>query len=612
MRKGVKLDILINYVKNRDNDLTLTAKELKEIDLNGTDILRLKEKGYLERVERGQYIFVDRDNVINKKCEEEKSLEYYLLQCLKKDDFETISDLLESNYNYSSRMRRNEINLYIFLFSQIGELKPTLKDKWRELEKSEILIGSTPAFRRLVSDVIYMNMKKAQQVLITLKGLSEEQNNLLSSLMSRINDSIREVYANMGILIGEKNFDALSNMLREVNNKRKFTHVELYIWRLCWDYKLLKDKHIIPQIKESNSDSVFVLIDNNDFFRAIQFADKGSYIHRILTEICVLLEKEKNNVIENKSNKNNGTCENPLIKAAKVCLGLYMKEQKKSGFEELIDSLMKIDLLNHDESFSETLSVLKGLEDEDFSLDFSLYTKKFYEALENKNFDLAEAYIQVLENANKVFNKNLLLSGLSKILELKKAQQEFIKSVQDDKEEEIEIFELTGEKEVDSSMDTTDLINEIHNSLLKSKGLIIIDSSSIQNNYELELLSGLAKDMVIERVFMEGRNKIVFRYLEQDNHNFNSCLQAMIAAKKAKNYEKCLEIGLMMLRNFREVPTSVFINIALCYERLEDYKNALTYISLGDGYAHLRGEKVDFNAWKQTLKERIKSKIIYA
>ena len=487
-----KLNILYDHFLNRD---CLTTKLLNEIGFSSYDITKLIENNIIKREKKGLYLFLDYDGLLEygkqlislkeydkgNKCFEKCFIHdpsntnvafRLLLRAIDIDDYNSAFKLCDIISRQDNIYYNSDVNFYLFLLSQIADAPEEYVNYTKFMHYSELELPTNynNQFNSIYNDIRAFCLKKkfkpALSLLIDTAKKKEKmsiQDIISIKLLSKVVDKNKENKNIISEYIIEKKYNELIRYLEDKKNKQKLGSLERNVLILSKQYLYIKDKRIIPKIKECDSENLFDLINAHDYKKALDVScsnwkenasNEKNLIRFILEDICDFIKSieydetivkddntdNKNDIISNETStkkdnnqtkhiniKDNGINDfvsvisyllNDEIDKAFECLNIYMDNTHKGEFKFLIVNLIKLGLLKKDFSFSEAMIELSLMNKDNYNINISKYIQEFYLSISEKKYDKARIYLDILSKSNDIGICSINLDNLYKLLSL--------------------------------------------------------------------------------------------------------------------------------------------------------------------------------------------------
>jgi len=649
---------LTKLYKGVVNNCELTTRQLNEMGFNSHDITALLERGTLQRKKRGQYTFtsfaelMDYANKLikNKDFEElnntykrgfemnpsdEKLCLQLFYRSLKSETegFKYLDVLLKS----SIPSIRADGNLFLYLLFNLGTCPAEYLDIAKNITFEDVKICDNyrhinsekqNLIRRLIFDDRYACASKHLNEL-----LSEQKVYVQDLILKRLLRKMA-VYKNnnMRIIIRdikESNYRRVIEFLVKRSHKEKLSLKEQYILKLAQLIINIIEKNQMPKLQSIETTNVYEAIDKNDFQKALELAksynasnnldNNQSEFYLLLSDVCDLLYPKKNQT--NEKNDTNVSfskvVESLISKDYNLALSLlksYLLSINKSEYEEIIIELIALDLSEKNVLFTNSMTFLTEVSDLNFTLDVSLYIKKFYQALAQNDLVNAKRCLNII-NASKKYpkdsafiltlNSSLVVISTSKIKKEIKSESE-VQTHQDTlgKLEESKPVQknnpqrqnhLENQNNCESLSQTEVFISEKFAELKSGRGMVLL--KPMPENRIKEIMGIVKKNPDFTGFVIEDElgQRVVIRYTPYmpELLNIQSLRSKGDRAYSLGAYQECIS-HYQELLHLRNPQTYVYVKIGLANLKMQKNKIALEYLTVANELSKIRKEKFDF------------------
>lgn len=636
IREMIKL-----YIKNGD----VSTKELNSLKFNSGDLTRMKnEMGIIQSNGRGHYK-VDSNLLLKHSIklynigdlEEAYNVLYrvYLdnkdnllvvynlfLYSILQNKYETVFECLDilSN-NDSDFYSEADINFYIYLLGVSKNLPekyvPFMKcikftdvrsktgdqdsDNYHNMIRSSAVNNLFPKAYSLVSKT--SNDIGDKVIIFLLKKIMEIQKNEREDLLNFINS---------------KDYEGFIDYLTDLGEYRNLSILEEKILSVASDIVQVDINNVLPVVKDINVDSKspFMAIDNKDYRLAIKLqseynkknniSNESNIMYLLLRDICYVMDefnrkkksKEDDKLIKQiddvlnpfKTQIDDKLIENILsmlvtlnIEGACLLVDSYLSNIDKKEYSYLIKYLIKISVLEEDNSFSKPMMALSMMSNGSFKFVISEYILSFYECLARKKFEEARVYLDIIMKSKELGQSELIVNGMEKVLENAKNESDKLGRRGYDYVSSDKIYSFE------------DLKTGYTLEQLKDRGIVLCDFNKEDKERVLEIVNHLPNvEMFV--VSDANKKKYVFRYKECSNlsqqEDFIRILQSAINEFSLGNDEKALEFYKSYLSVTPVLNSSLFARIGLLSMKLFRKDMALDYFIVAETLRNF--ENIDF------------------
>lgn len=655
----IEMSIYDKFIDKKE----LTTKELLELGLNSHDLTNLVSEGKIRRVRRGFYDLEKCDGLFNyanilasKKYKNYERFHQALNRCLEiepnngkvhtrilldslhKNNFEQAVESIRILSNSSNDAYKRDANLWLFMLSFVTELPVDLKEKVSSLKLEDVLTREDDLryddklsqnkirsnifnykFSYASDDLNELNIKKKPiYFLITEKLLNmvkyydmRNQQNISNLLIDGKYEEVRD------LLIKDRDLHGLS-----VTNKEILIILEDLIG-------VINDKRV-PEVENMpDSDYLYVEIQKHNYERALQLyrdfpvknvscgvKSVGLLLERINEEINKLNKEEVrtlsvgNDIFVNITN----ALQSGDVDKAFLLLDQYLESIDKKQYKNYIANLIKLDVLNGDKGFVESMHELSCVGREKELFDVALYIQDFYFNLVNKNFMKAAVYLNLISMSKSLGGVEVEVSQMRRTL-IDEAFKNNIKEsdlglvgkeeviVEDDLSEEIvapEIEDLPITYTLGDAID--DVVNEVN--LLMLEPMSDEEISFVTDTCQA---TDCVQSIVIEEE--DGTKRVFLRYYDKNGPYVDISGTLRLANFKYKNreYEEAIELFERVLPKIENPRSFIYSKLGIAYRNItkdNDYSKAIDYLTLATAASASEENVVDYTDLINKLKFR--------
>jgi len=656
-----EMSIYDKFIDNKE----LSTKELLELGLNSHDLTKLVNEGKIRRVRRGFYDLDKCDGLFNyasilasrkyknydrfqqaiKRCLEidpnnGKVHTRLFLDSLHKNNFEQAIESIKVLSNGENEAYNRDANLWLFMLSFITELDEDLREKVSSLKLEDVLTleDDLRYEDKLSQNKIRSNIfnykfsqasdtlssldikKKLIYILITEKLLSmvkyydiKNQNNISNLLVDGKYDEVRE------LLIKNRDLHGLS-----VSNKEILIILEDLIG-------VINDKKI-PEVENMpDSDYLFVEIQKHNYERALKlyrdFSVKnvsrsvksvGLLLERINEEISKLRKEDLPRTLSVGSDVFVGitnSLQSGDVDKAFLLLDQYLESINKKQYKNYIANLIKLDVLNGDRGFVESMHELSCVGRDRELFDVALYIQDFYFNLINKNFMKAAVYLNLISMSKSLGGVEVEVSQMRRTLideafknnikesDLGLLSAEDLVVVEEDLSEEIvapEMEDLPITYTLGDAID--DVVNEVNLLMLEP-----MSDEEISFVTETCQATDCVQSIVIEEE--DGSKRVFLRYYDKNGPYVDISGTLRLANYKYKNreYEEAIELFERVLPKIENPRSFIYSKLGIAYRNItkdNDYSKAIDYLTLATAASSSEEDVRDYTDLINKLKFR--------
>ena len=641
----------------------LTTKELLELGLNSHDLTNLVSEGKLRRVRRGFYDLEKCDGLFNyanilasKKYKKYDRFQQAINRCLEiepnngrihtrlfldslhKNNFDQAIESIRVLSNGDNNAYMKDTNLWLFLLSFITKLPDDLKEKISGLKLEDVLTREDDLryedklsqnkirsnimnykFSQANDNLNELNIKKKPiYILITEKLLGmakyydmRNQHNIGDLLVEGKYEEVRD------LLIRDRNLHGLSN-----SNKEILMILEDLI-------SVINDKKI-PEVENMpDSDYLYVEIQKHNYERALQlyrdFPVKN--VSRSVKSVGLLLERinEEINKLKKDDSRSlsvgsdifvgiTNALQSGDVDKAFLLLDQYLESINKKQYKNYIANLIKLDVLNGNKGFVESMHELSCVGRDKELFDVALYIQDFYFNLINKNFMKAAVYLNLISMSKSLGGVEVEVSQMRRTL-IDEAFKNNIKEsdlgllgeeeIIEDKVDDL-LEEITLPEELDITYTLGDAIDDVANEV----GLLMLEPMSDE---EITFVTDTcqATDCVQSIVIEEedGSKRVFLRYYDKNGPYVDISGTLRLANYKYKNgeYEEAIELFERVLSKIENPRSFIYSKLGIAYRNItkdNDYSKAIDYLTLATAASSTEEDVKDYTDLINKLKFR--------
>lgn len=439
-------------------DEELTTSKLRDCGFNSNDITKLVSNKVIERSRRGHYTLLDVEHMHQygkylitqknydkaKKCLE-KCYELnskhsgncfaLFVNSIMKNDYKAAFKYFEGFYkkdDYYAFSKRND-NFYLFLLNLITTIPEKYKGYVEQLELEDILVSNNdkckqniPLHNEIRTFAFNQRFKQAVQTyerLVKINGKTYSDDVVAINLLNSALESQKSRKRNILNLVTNKDYIGVVSYIESVLKMHEIDLLDKYVLKLTKELLEIKETKQIPEKINSDNSSIFAAINNKDYELALSLTirrDKKREVDSNNNSLYLIL-REINNTIKEISSLDDIN-QLPLylnsidFNTSIIILDRYLEKINKDKYEHLIIDFIKLDMLDKDTSFKRTLNILNDLKSDDFKLDIDEQFINCYKSLGERNFEKARLYFDISSTLNKLYNRNIKLSGLENVI----------------------------------------------------------------------------------------------------------------------------------------------------------------------------------------------------
>lgn len=679
----------------------LTTKKLNECGFNSTKINDLIKLGSIKRIKRGYYALTSVDElfkygkVLISKKEHDKAIQCFkkcyeidpnhsktcfqlFLKNIRDKDYENAFIYFDVLFKTDNPYYNIDNNFYLYLLSIITNIPSEYKEYAMNLTYEDIRINfsdkryidiekqnkirSSVFLRSFPYALKQLNIQIKQQNIVTVQDI------IIKDLLVQAIE-VQSINKNTLIELAQnKEYKKIVEYLEEKQEMHKLSLTDNYILKLANEIISLKETQQVPEKNIFETEIMFDAIDGRNYELALNLSNSYNLekniknsehpINLLLSDICAIIKQISTEVIEKNISKEESKDTKSIydsfsfsdimvflmksdIDNAFIALSNYMDSINKKEYEFLIMDLIKLSLIEKDIAFSKPMLALTYISRGIFEFDIANYIQEFYLALQQKKFDEARIYLDIISKSNNLVEEVILTDGLLQVLN--NTEKMINNPVLTNNENQImnskNISVIQNNEKVDTikqSEPTIELVEELENDVNIKKqnsitkedknSLEISDSekSFIEKKYEL-LLNGqgivLLKQMDKEKrkriyeIIKEypdmvsfsignGKNKqVVLRYKPYIDEyvDVKKLINVGNQAYNAGKYDDCIEIYQQLLK-FGEPKAFVYAKLGLSYIKKGQKDMAIDYLTIATELSKEEDCEFDFTQIISSLK----------
>lgn len=642
----------------------LTTQELKNCGFDNNDIKKLVENSVIDRIRRGYYKLIDvegiflygkrliqgKDYIKADACFEKcyrmdpthPGICFQLfIKSIKNKDYDSAFKYFDVIFKNNNPHYKKDAYLYLYLLNLITDIPLEYKNHIKYLEMEDIKIDESdlrfqdiPTQNRIREAIITKKISLAiKQLNLLMKEDGITSHNFLTRILLYqavdIKNSRKETIIN---LIKEDNYDELILMLNTLKTKQELGLLENTILKIAKDILDIKNKNKIQKKDAIITDNMFEAIEGYNYELALKLCEEfnarknlnneTNIMHMLLSKIVNLLNEIKQPKIEEtKEEIKIEDVINSLVKynidESFIKIKKYLKMQNKLEYEFIIINLIKISILEKDNSFIKPMLVLTSINNIEFNIDINLLLKEFYINLYKNKLEIAKIYIDIIEKYSKdiniVKNLNLILSDIenNNIEDTNKTKEEIeTKSRKLPKIiipiEKVKNNTLTLKEPKDSRKE---FIAKKHSELLNTKSIIILKPMNNESRMKVHNIVKEYNDMISFSIDEGDNRRVVLKYQNPNSNiiNIKDMVRQSAVYYKERKYDECIKINKEILANVKRPRAQIYASLGTSYLKKNDIYTAIEYLTIAtelskneNGYykfdeliAKLKGEKYD-------------------
>ena len=380
-----------------------------------------------------------------------------------------------------------------------------------------------------------------------------------------------------------------------------------------------------------DSDYLFVEIQKHNYERALQlyrdFSVKnvsrsvksvGLLLERINEEISKLRKEDLPRTLSVGSDVFVGitnSLQSGDVDKAFLLLDQYLESINKKQYKNYIANLIKLDVLNGDRGFVESMHELSCVGRDRELFDVALYIQDFYFNLINKNFMKAAVYLNLISMSKSLGGVEVEVSQMRRTLideafknnikesDLGLLSAEDLVVVEEDLSEEIvapEMEDLPITYTLGDAID--DVVNEVNLLMLEP-----MSDEEIDFVTETCQATDCVQSIVIEEE--DGSKRVFLRYYDKNGPYVDISGTLRLANYKYKNreYEEAIELFERVLPKIENPRSFIYSKLGIAYRNItkdNDYSKAIDYLTLATAASSSEEDVRDYTDLINKLKFR--------
>lgn len=447
-----KLNLMYDLVI--ENGDILTTKSLKEIEFNSHDLNKLLEASILIRVKRGTYKFNDINglfyhgkSLLSKdgfnsatKCFErcyeiDKShlgvCFQLFLRAIQTEDYKKTITLMDELNKTRNPYYRRDYNFYLCALNFLTTLPDNYKKRVKKFRLEDILIHSSDKryqdverHNKIRTDIFNQKFycaAKESELLTKKQGRVTVQDIITNDLAKNLSRDSYKKRNKLRALAETEDYKEIIEILQQKETELLLTFDEFVIKRLAEKLVLVKEKKEIFNKFKTNSYSLIVAMENNDFIKAFknrEYFCKKTNISQNDDIISFMLNDliELAKIKEMKREENDYLCiiedikylfEHRKFNATLKLISDLLYELNMKQYEQLAHSIVKLDILEGYNFSNRINKFITGLVNNDFIINLKEYVDGFIMSLARNEKEKSELYLNILEISNNILNLKL-------------------------------------------------------------------------------------------------------------------------------------------------------------------------------------------------------------
>ncbi len=642
----------------------LTTKKLCEYGFNLQDISSLVENGVIEQHPSGFYTFKDVENlyfygkkliaerrfnesdICFEKCHEldpnHLGATFQLfLRSIQAEDYTRAFELYDSLVQSDNVYYNQDYNFYLYLLSIITYVPEKYQEYVKFVSYDDIYILDNDTryqdiplqnkARLLALQKKFSFALKQIRDLIKQRGNAKLQDIIITTLLKQAIEIENIRKNNILELIEQQDYEEVINCLLDKKEHQNLGLMDEYTLRLCDIYLDIYETSKIPIMIQSPSLDIFRTIDNNDFETALKMSidynktnnvdNNSNAIYLMLNAICNLIQNiKKQQSFVNEGLINNEDNEEVLFSEITTLLTNkdyqqaiktirnYLASVQRSEYEFLVVDLIKISLLENDNDFVKTMSVLSMLSNGSAKIEFSSFLYSFYSYLVQGKFAQARIYLDIFSNIKKIGQECIITGALRKILDDveeaigKEPENTILKTFEETinqasvPSKEVEMLDEEDElEEAKEPLSDEEILASYHEKLYQNGGIILLEPMSEERINQLIELNEY-QDIAMSIIEDDGQKRLVLRFNPTIEKwvNVNKIMDNGNNAYANGNYDESIKNNLFLLGLFKEPRSIVYAKLGLAYMKKGMLELAVDYLTIANYLSKQNNSDFDY------------------
>ena len=654
----------------------LTTKELLELGFNSHDLTKLVEDGKIRRLRRGVYDLENCDGLFtyakilaSKRNKDFDRFEKAIKRCLEidptngsvhtklfldslyKNNFKQVFESYKIMSNTDNEAYKKDMNLWLYLLSFITELPDEYKDKVSSFTLDDLLTLEDDqryedrALQNKIRNAVFAHKFNIALELQRETKFDKKYNNvfitekLLDMALYADKKNQYEIYD----LVVSGKYEEVRDILLERSNLHGLSATDNQILLIVEDLISVINNGVVPSI-EDKEDSNYLLVEirKHNYKRALELykdfvnnrvskntLSVGLLLEKINEEIKKLESVEVKEEIPKKTlsvgsdifaNITNSLLSGDVDKAF-LLLDQYLESIGKKKYKNYIANLIKLDVLNEDKTFVESMHELSCLSREKPLFDVAVCIQDFYFNLINKNFKKAAVFLNLISMSKalggveidvcnmrrtlideafkyKVKESDLGLLGLDEVKEMESYEDVVAESVSEEVEEVVEDLPIV--------YTLADAMEDV----LENVNLLMLEPMSDE---EIQFVVNTTQETEnIQSIVIEEENgdkRVFLRYVDKNGPyvDISNTLRFANYKFKERQYEEAIDLFQSVLPKLENPRSFIYGKLGIAYRNITrdgDYSKAIDYLTLATAASASEEEVRDYTDLINRLKFR--------
>lgn len=632
------------YDKFIDKDV-LTTQDLLSLGFTSNDLTSLVQDGKIRRIKRGYYdlpiadglllyhkiLFQEKDyergKLALKRCleiePENVSINIRIMfNSLRDGNYEEVFKRLDILSNVDNKFYQSDLNMWLYLLSFSIEVPERYKDKLKNISYSDMTV--------LPDDLRFKDMDRENSLrsavakgnfYLAKKLVNDNKENKINNLITKrlvysASSQMRKRKSEIFNLLENKEYDALVEMLEEIDGYHALPYSEKGIYLLVKDLISIIDEKTIPAISYSNTNNIQEALKNHCYYKAkeltlIDDVNNGNKKSNLLTHVLdkvisqienLELEMGVEPVFDDSFVKIMSCFMKKDLDGVYSELDRYLEKVNKCEYKEYVVDLIKLSLLDDNMSFEEPMLTLSELGRDVYEYDPGMCRYEFYLNLNSGNYKKAAIYLDMTSMSERI-------SGVS--VDTTRMRNLLVDKIKDaGLEEEIQEMGLESCSSVGNKSDEFCCLADVVENVIAGDNVAMLEPMSDENIKQVLDLVGNINNINAMVIGQDDEKRVVLRYVNRRDEYIpvSDILKRANVAYKVGLYEECIDLYETISSKLDEPRGYIYAKLGLSYYKTaenNDFSRAIDYLTLANVQNENEGNfDYDFTLLIDKLKKR--------
>lgn len=571
-------------------------------------------------------------------------------QSIINEKYEDAFKYFDGIFNSSSTNDNNMADNYLFLYL-LGYVTD-IPDRYKsilasielsdvELKKKSLMYPNLIEVNRIRKDILEYKFKPSitkLQKMASGRKFSSIRETILRELLTK---AAQEKQKNNNLIfsyIAKKDYESLMLTLEAERADKGLSFSYEHLLLLARDYLEIMHTERIPEVPSFGINNTFNAISHRHYKRAlellIQYSEAKSIpvekdilyqalvdINDLIDSLTIVIDANGQSVIpgferaivdEGEQLEIPGFNEKEVTYADVVSSLIGKKKEDADGiltkyFEQkgitqykfIIDLLLDICILENDLSYSKAMIELANIGSHKYKLDLSYYVQGFYLSLSGSLYDVAEKYLEIIEQANNMVVNKIDTNTLRIALENKKNQKETPTKVESPRK--VKIVRATSSLPPNKEKGQTKDVDEelVHSKISvfeNGEDVVILKAMNSERRKRIHSIVASIPSVKSFSIGTGSERRIVLTnspYLAT-KINKSALFVEGDRAYREQDYEKCIACYRKLL--YLVKPNSkVYAKLGLAYMKQNRLKKAIEYLTIATELSKASNNSHDFS-----------------